>query len=363
MFMAVKVLNDLEAPVEVKDPESETWKVVYPKQSLLLPGDEVTQVRLREEPAVQSTSERQGTLRTSEDFGEVSTRGKDLDFSHQRSVAREKNRQEMATERKQRLRQARKEFNVELLCLCCMVGCILGVFPPLLFVVASATPEHYGEAFGLAVAAALLCCFVFSMEKVEGGGRGSYCTPSVACASCSLCVGGLLCFAALVWMTIRDGFGWTFFIVWPVACLCGWRIEWVCCERGWEDSGAVSLGAFNVEVVEAEIQRRSIRFEGSVIREVGRPCITSWPGKYEGAWERLVAESRQGQVSAAVVFLPDGFIRLTSLWFASGRAVGKPTSSRSQTQLLRAIRVITSAARLPCGDPGIQIHLHDESPF
>ena len=39
--------------------------------------------------------------------------------------------------------------------------------------------------------------------------------------------------------------------------------------------------ADNLEVAEAEIQKRSIRFEGSVIREVGRPCITSWPGKYE----------------------------------------------------------------------------------
>ena len=55
-----------------------------------------------------------------------------------------------------------------------------------------------------------------------------------------------------------------------------------------------------------ELRNRSIRFEGSVIRERGRPCVASWPGKYEGAWESLVSQGRNGQVSAAVVFLPQG---------------------------------------------------------
>eukprot|EP00439_Symbiodinium_sp_Y106_P013137 s1573_g1.t3 len=137
-------------------------------------------------------------------------------------------------------------------------------------------------------AALFCCCFSFSIEKVEANVAGAT-NKFVACASCSLCLGGLLCLAALVWMTIRDG--WTFFIIWPAACCGCCRIHYAC--FGERTPRAVEFEADNLEVAEAEIQKRSIRFEGSVIRE-------------EGAWERLVAESRQGQVSAAVVFLPDG---------------------------------------------------------
>ena len=36
------------------------------------------------------------------------------------------------------------------------------------------------------------------------------------------------------------------------------------------------------------------------------PCVTSWPGKYASAWDRLVDSAREGETSAAVVFLPDG---------------------------------------------------------
>ena len=300
--MAVTVLNDLKAPIEVKDPESKTWEVVYPRQSWSLSGDEVTQVRLREEPAVQSSCERQGTLRASEDFGEVSTRGKDLDAFHERSVARERTRRSNATKRQRRQRVAREEVNTALMVSCCIVGSTLGVCPPLLVFFASNTPEDAGAALGLAVMAALLCCCI----SVRIPSIGSYTTFEV-CALNSLRLGGLLCLAALVWMTIRhvqEGFWFTSLILWPAAC-CGCLMftGGFCLDK---NEGRLEAHVRRLERAEAEIQTRSLRFEGSVIREVGRPCITSWPGKYEGAWERLVAESRQGQVSAAVVFLPDG---------------------------------------------------------
>ena len=49
---------------------------------------------------------------------------------------------------------------------------------------------------------------------------------------------------------------------------------------------------------------RTIVFKGNVIR--GRSTVASWPGKYETAWDALVAGSRQDDISAAVVFLPKG---------------------------------------------------------
>ena len=38
----------------------------------------------------------------------------------------------------------------------------------------------------------------------------------------------------------------------------------------------------------------------------GEPCVSSWPGRYESAWDALVKASRGGHLSAAVVFLPEG---------------------------------------------------------
>ena len=50
---------------------------------------------------------------------------------------------------------------------------------------------------------------------------------------------------------------------------------------------------------------RSIVFEGRVL-EGRETCVCSWPGKYEEAWDTMVAASLLGDVSAAVVFLPEG---------------------------------------------------------
>ncbi len=53
-----------------------------------------------------------------------------------------------------------------------------------------------------------------------------------------------------------------------------------------------------------QVCQGTIVFEGSVLP--ASPCICSWPGKYESAWETLVKCSREGTLSAAVVFLPGG---------------------------------------------------------
>ena len=48
----------------------------------------------------------------------------------------------------------------------------------------------------------------------------------------------------------------------------------------------------------------TIVFEGNVLPK--RETVCSWPGKYATAWDGLVAGSRQDDISAAVVFLPEG---------------------------------------------------------
>ena len=52
------------------------------------------------------------------------------------------------------------------------------------------------------------------------------------------------------------------------------------------------------------IHEHTIVFEGNVLAQ--RETVCSWPGKYATAWDELVAGSRQDDISAAVVFLPEG---------------------------------------------------------
>ena len=51
---------------------------------------------------------------------------------------------------------------------------------------------------------------------------------------------------------------------------------------------------------------KTISFHGRVLQQSGQPCICSWPGKYATEWDRLVESSQSGEISAAVVFLPEG---------------------------------------------------------
>ena len=54
------------------------------------------------------------------------------------------------------------------------------------------------------------------------------------------------------------------------------------------------------------VLEKTITFEGRVLSGRGRPCVCSWPGKYESAWDALVESCQKGKTSAAVVFLPQG---------------------------------------------------------
>ena len=62
----------------------------------------------------------------------------------------------------------------------------------------------------------------------------------------------------------------------------------------------------NWKQIEQRACEHTIVFEGRVLPGRGEPCVCSWPGKYESAWDALVQKSRGREVSAAVVFLPEG---------------------------------------------------------
>ena len=116
----------------------------------------------------------------------------------------------------------------------------------------------------------------------------------------------LLAFSAMTAQHALQGYWWTATIIWPVAC-CGILCFW----DGYTQPMSLGHGQQQIkdqerQAAETNVSNRTIRFEGSVLTwPRGRPCVASWPGKYAGAWESLVSQSRDGQVSAAVVFLPE----------------------------------------------------------
>ena len=314
--MAVTLLNDLESPVEVQDDEVQ-WLVAYPGRSVQLSGKGPVRLRLRDEPARHGVCTRGGALKASQDFEEISRRGRELDAAEQRAVARERQRRQDATARQLEMieDQAKTLRNKDAAKK--LTNFVCAALLPLVFVLVLAL-----VAPGSAVAAALLavpaacCCGCLGLWVGSTGPKWPASDHILDCRGRALFnAAGLLGLAAVAWMTLRNadaGYWWTGLLVLPVAC-CG-----VCC---WTCLCCRGLGAFGddnlPENLQAELRRereeadltvknRTIRFEGRVIREHGRPCVASWPGKYEGAWEALVAGARGGEVSAAVVFLPDG---------------------------------------------------------
>ena len=122
----------------------------------------------------------------------------------------------------------------------------------------------------------------------------------------------LVAVAALAVLTVRhglQGFWWTALVVWPpVACFTGGRLFRIRSDaRASQHHLKSSLEAERErERAQREVRERTIVFHGAVLDRPGKACIASWPGKYATAWDTLVRSARDGEVSATVVFLPEG---------------------------------------------------------
>ena len=103
----------------------------------------------------------------------------------------------------------------------------------------------------------------------------------------------VLCCIAYPWFTLIFG----------PACLC-----WCCQFRPFylETHDKNNAGEYEVK----KACQNTIVFEGRVLDPhpwLGcPPCVCSWPGKYESAWDILVESTHETRLSAAVVFLPEG---------------------------------------------------------
>ncbi|CAE7477371.1 unnamed protein product [Symbiodinium sp. CCMP2456] len=221
----------------------------------------------------------------------------------------------MRTEKMIREAAAQKRNAAVMKNLRCSVPILVGL-PFVLLILCVAIPPGSALAAALLASATVPSCFWLSVWTVAAGSRhetddyhwGKY-TVHVLFGVRIL---GFLALALLLLMTVQhalQGFPWTAAIVWPVPLFCGGGL-FVLSLFGPTEAPLTEHQVRTLErerkSAQGEVSNRTIRFEGSVIHERGRPCVASWPGKYAGAWESLVSQGRNGDVSAAVVFLPQG---------------------------------------------------------
>ena len=211
----------------------------------------------------------------------------------------------------------------------CLWGAVL-VFLVICFVVRL---ESYAVAVVLCLGAGCLCCCTcqislaslqFFANKIHGAqiaavnlsGQGVdgelYSRLQKFFLLFPSCLGVVasVCFVVMTVMYGFEGFPWAAALLWlPVLLLLAFFIALIRSEKFREAYEAVFFRIFGEE---DELKKegglaltdRTIVFEGKILP--GKPCVSSWPGKYESAWDALVQKSRGGHLSAAVVFLPEG---------------------------------------------------------
>ncbi|CAE7575864.1 unnamed protein product [Symbiodinium sp. CCMP2456] len=319
---AVSVTNDLHTPIEVKLRSGE-WQVVYPQRSWDVDvSDEVTsvEIRLRENPALKGcclVSKGSSELWASVGFEAFSREAKGRDRAEARELAREGKRRKEAQMRSEKMieeaaaekrnAQVRKDMRRE-------IPSVILLFVLLILCVAIPPGSALAAALLASATVPLCCCLsrVIVASDISSQTDDFYFGKYSVHARFGFRILGFLALALLLLMTVQhalQGFPWTAAIVWTgtLFCVGVFFVLWLFgeLETPLTEDDLLTLERER-ESAQGEVSNRSIRFEGSVIRERGRPCVASWPGKYEGAWESLVSQGRNGDVSAAVVFLPQG---------------------------------------------------------
>ena len=314
-YLEASVTNDLQAAVEVQ--QGSGWQVLYPGRSMPLTSEEAV-LRLREARHILGRSP-VSSLRCSEDFGSFSTEAVQRDRQEQEAAAHEKRRQEEVQHcQETEMRKAAAALrNRKLRCTPCAAAAIALLLSVMLWVCAAFAIEvredvTAADAALLSAVAmfagAMLTCLIQRDCGGENSSEFRYGNRAFSVSvvkQTSTFIGYMAMGMQTVALLIADfGWIWTAFITWPPSCYLFYRAL----DGGFEHLTTEEAEILNDEHHQArkEVLQRTIVFEGSVLEGLGRPCVCSWPGKYEAAWASLVSASREGDVSTAVVFLPDG---------------------------------------------------------
>ena len=288
-----QLVNDLDAAVEVDNGRG--WRILYPNQKREL-SEESFSIRLREDQAVMSTisqgraSGPEYCLRASTDLEAFSAKASSWVGNEQTAVQKEideRQRRKKLSEAKVE-RSARKSAVIQILYMVCYGVVLIPVLASIGML------PHACAGLGMA-----LLCFLLYLAAPRT--RRCDCMFIPAIGIFILCNFAIVVVTIVVMVVHPDEFKnhpvpFLFFIFQGATFSIILR-------------SILPDGRFR-DVIRHLARRRlleeTIIFQGRVMEEQGKPCITSWPGKYATAWDCLVESAREGETSAAVVFLPEG---------------------------------------------------------
>ena len=334
-----EMFNDLKAAIEVN--LGEGWQILYPEKGLKFEiSDLLVEVRLRDDPGI-CGKQVLGHEWLHGQHPQAMISQAFQDFSGR--VARFLEKEEGSVERERRRRQKLANLHLEQIGqkngrlisggvvtfsgFCC--SCFLVViFKDWVLSLGSVVVAVMATTIAVLASLALRYAFDYMIAVImwgqtvgdikHGSGHdGSKILLSRALLAPFLCqskwlgahyvlalgsIFGCVLAAAEVSEVLADG-GYT----WPIVVL--WSIPCCSCIYFFYARCACQEPLSTKEYV-SEIRERTahntLTFKGHVIQDRSKACVCSWPGKYESAWQTLVDKSHDGQISAAVVFLPKG---------------------------------------------------------
>ena len=248
------------------------------------------------------------TLRASESFGSFGVEVVDFLQKEQQEVEREKS---LLQERRKRMEDELERLRLRkgYLWFPCGLSCA-ALFLGFLVLWTCLDPEDEDSAVLLCLAVVLSLaglCFCSILAQTAGltcsdgssdAGLLRLLLAYYGSYSCYF-LGSLTVTIAIV-RFVMAGFWWTALAA-GLPCCC---MSTLMCRLCW----SISFEE-NIENAERQdekaVANRTIVFHGKVLPGTGK-CVCSWPGKYESAWDALVTGSHSGDISAAVVFLPEG---------------------------------------------------------
>jgi len=306
-----QVHNDLKAAMEVN--VGADWKVLYPFNRLELEAAVMdVEVRLREAPEISGSCNvvPGALLCTSEAFGDFGPSARKFIEEEQKAVERERRCHQQRSQKILKMVKKR-QTNAKIAVFACMFVPVV-----VLVILAGVQPENYAVAVFLSFVAAGLLFFVYflAVSMIFGARSWNEATVKEAHRLGTVhhvqsvvffsCVGPFAATACIIVMTVlysTNGFPLVALILWISCCCCTCLLA--CCKVVAEAESREEADSF-AEADVGDIAQKLIFFKGKVLGR--RPCVCSWPGKYESAWDALVESSRKGKMSAAVVFLPEG---------------------------------------------------------
>lgn len=293
--------NNLQAAVQIS--LGEEVRVVYPDQRRrFYISDSVISVCLRDDPNISGTCwvEEGASIRASESFGSFGLQAAEVLQKEQEEIQRE---QHLLQKRKKKMAKAEHVVRHDqvFVVLPCFISCSFLFFAVVVLCIILepsniASTMLLSSLAVLAVGCMSLCLNMVQMTAVMlRHGRLLW----HAAFTCNVL--GVLCLWGVAVRYFVAGY-WHGVLV--IGVCSSVLVVFVLIVR-FRVSSVKKDTDRSERFIQKQVAERTIVFNGT-IRPGNGKCVCSWPGKYESAWDALVKQGRQGEISAALVFLPQG---------------------------------------------------------